>query len=181
MYTDYISRRCDDLRLARENMMFEWLARLMRVFKRQECEGGTGSAAVVGFPAGDVHRAPIEAPPVAILVALPDAGPVMAPMPAAPHVNPSRHFAQQLQSVDRLNQPKSRARPKATVARTSKPKPVASPPVLKRAANVQAGIVLSRIEQNHRRAPSAEIVDLAAVRRERQFEPAEFEAIALCC
>ncbi|MGE5265960.1 MAG: hypothetical protein ACM3L9_01205 [Deltaproteobacteria bacterium] len=161
-------------------MMFDWLARLLRIFRRQECEGARGPAEVVVRPAGDIHCAPIEALPVAVFDAVPDAGPVMAPMPSAPHVNQSRHFARQLQSVDRLNQPKSRSRPKTSVARTTKPKPVASPPALKRAANVQAGVVLSRIEQTHRRAPSAEIVDLAAVRRGRQLEPAELEAIALC-
>jgi hypothetical protein len=166
-------------------MMFEWLARLLRIFRRQESEGTAGPADVIIFPAGEVRAAPIETPALLELGPVADAGPIPVPKPSAPRTNHSRHLSAQLQSVERLNQPKSRVRPKAPVSRANKPKPVASPLALKRAANVQPGAVLSRIAQANWRAPSAEIVDLAAVRRERHLAPVEIEAveneaIALC-
>lgn len=159
--------------------MFEWLARLLRVFRRQESEGTAGPADVIVFPAGEVQAAPIETPPLLELEPVADAGPIPAPKPSAPRTNHSRHLSAQLQSVERLNQPKSRVRPKAPVSQANKPKPVASPLTLKRACKVQPGAVITRIAQANRRAPSAEIVDLAAVRRERKFEPVEIEAVEI--
>jgi hypothetical protein len=166
-------------------MMFEWLARLLRVFRRQESEGAAGPADVIIFPASEVHAPPIETPPLLELEPVADDGPVPVPKPSAPRTSPSRHLSAQLQSVERLNQPKSRMRPKAPVSRADKPKPVASPLTLKRTSNAKPGAVLSRIAQTNRRAPSADIVDLAAVRRERHLDPVEIEAveieaIALC-
>lgn len=162
-------------------MKFEWWARLLRIFRRQECEGAAGSAEHAVFPINEVGQETIKALPPNDTAALSDAVLIPALAPSEPQSTHCRHLAAQLQSVGRLNQPKSRARPKPSVSRTTKPKPVAKTPVLKRAANAQPGIVISRLEETCRRSTGAEIVDLAAIRRERQFEPAEPESIAVCC
>lgn len=164
-----------------ENMKFDWWSRLLRIFRRQECEGSAGAADLLVFPIGEVRHEPIVALAPMEPAALPDAVMIAAPLLLEPQATHSRHLAAQLQSVGRLNQPKSRARPKPSVSRTTKPKPVATTPVLKRAANVQPGVVLLRTEHLCRRSTSAEIVDLAAIRRERLIELDEPESFALCC
>jgi hypothetical protein len=78
-------------------------------------------------------------------------------------------MAARLQSVQRLNSPSSRSRPKTAISPAGKPKAISHAPQLKSSRSVKPGVVLGRLAtQTHRE--SAEIVNLGDVRRTRQVE-----------
>ncbi len=98
-------------------MMLGLLTRIWRVFWRPETEGS--GAVVLTFPnpvmAAPAQPNPLPAAPVAFLrLSGETAPPIRKPA--------SRHLAARLQSVQRLNSPTSRSRPKAAISPAGKPK-----------------------------------------------------------
>lgn len=153
--------------------MFDWLMRLLRVFRRQEAEGSSGKAEILTATESKAHIEP-AVPPVTV-----DWRAAPAPVVIASDVRCPRNFAARFQSVARLNPPSSRARPKPALDRTTKPRPVACLPQPKRTTETRSGVVLSRINRTSRTRSGADIIDIAAVRRERRLEVADFTSAAL--
>jgi hypothetical protein len=166
----------------RNGMMLGLLTRIWRVFWRPETEGS--GAVVLTFPnpvmAAPAQSNPLPAAPVAFLRLSGETAPA-DPKPA------SRHLAARLQSVQRLNSPTSRSRPKAAISPAGKPKalpeagtskPISHSPHMKSSRAVKPGVVLNRLATQSRRE-SAEIVNLGDVRRTRQVEATDRDIAAI--
>ncbi len=145
--------------------MLELLARLFRVFWRQDLGGTGGNAVILDFsPAGQPVLGEDVAKPAAAPVAfIRRAG--HAALQAGQPTPVTRHLSAQLHSVSRLNGPSNRARRVSATARANKPKPMAAASPLKRAPAVNPGMVIGRIAKTSGR-DSAAIVNLAEVRAE---------------
>jgi hypothetical protein len=145
--------------------MIGLLTRLMRIFGRHDNEGShaatSAAEAIRPLPAAPPPQAQVEFVRSVASTQMAPATPVAT--------QPSRHLAPRIAAVARLNAPSARVLPKARSTPAAKPKPVITDPVIKRGSVAKPGAVLERIAKT-RRAASAEIIDLAAVRRERQVE-----------
>jgi hypothetical protein len=167
----------------RNGMMLGLLTRIWRVFWRPEIEGA-GGAVVLTFPNPvSASPAPPNPLPVAPVTFLRLSGETAPPIrkPA------SRHLAARLQSVQRLNTPTSRSRPKTAISPAGKPKAlpnagnpkaISDAPQLKSSRAVKPGVVLNRLATQSRRE-SAEIVNLGDVRRNRQVETTDRDIAAI--
>lgn len=154
--------------------MIGLLTRLMRIFGRQDNEGSHAATS-----AAEAIRPLPPAPPPQAQVEFVRSVAATQIAPATPvATRPSRHLAPRIAAVARLNAPSARALPKARSTPASKPKPVITGPVIKRRSVSKPGAVLDRIAKT-RRPASAEIIDLAAVRRERQVELLDLDIAAM--
>lgn len=154
--------------------MIGLLARLMRIFWRQDSEGSRAAT-----PAVDMIRPlPPAPPPLAQVEFVRSIASTEVAQLAPAASQPSRHLAPRLQSVARLNAPSGRVPAKARSAPVHKPRPVLAAPVAKRRSTAQHGQVLDRMAKA-KRARGAEIIDLAAVRRERQVELLDLDIAAI--
>jgi hypothetical protein len=150
--------------------MFGLLARLFRVLWRHESEGSETGATILAFPPSQQISSTFAAP-VAFIRRSAEPAPTR-------HGNSPRLLAARLQSVQRLNPPSSRSRPKPAHLKAGKlPRPVAVAQI-KPSRPAKPGVVLDRIVSRSRRG-SADIVNLTEVRRARQIEAADLELTAL--
>jgi hypothetical protein len=150
--------------------MFGLLARLFRVLWRQESEGFEAGATLLPFPAPTSGIA-VTAAPVEFIRRSADAVP-------QPRSHSPRQLAARLQSVQRLNAPSGRSRPRAVTPPSGRPTPLSGAPERKATQQAKPGVVLDRIASRRRR-PSAEIVNLTDVRRARQIAASDREIAAL--
>jgi hypothetical protein len=155
-------------------MMLGLLTRIWRVFWRPDMEGSS-TAAVLSFSvpvsATPTQISPLPTAPIAFLrLSGETAAAVRSPV--------SRHLAARLQSVQRLNPPASRSRPKPTIAPAGKPLALERTPHLKASRAVKPGVVLDRLSTNSRRE-GAEVVNLGDVRRSRQVEATDRDIAAI--
>jgi hypothetical protein len=153
--------------------MIGLLTRLMRIFGRQDNEGSHAATS-----AAEAIRPLPPAPPQAQVEFVRSVAATQI-APATPvATRPSRHLAPRIAAVARLNAPSARVLPKARSTPASKPKPVITGPVIKHRSVSKPGAVLDRIAKT-RRPASAEIIDLAAVRRERHVELLDLDIAAV--
>jgi len=168
--------------MGKTSMMFEFIARLVRIFWRPESECAGGNGVLLAFPAAlpvtAESPAKMATAPVVFIRRTGEATQVAACLPKAA----SRHLSAQLQSVARLNPPSSRYNRGSALTRSQKPKPMAAPAELKRTASVKPGVVIGRLQAAQRRNPAA-VINLAEVRAEvqraKQIEATDMELVAL--
>ena len=164
--------------------MFDFLSRLIGLFRREASEGlamsaGAASAAPSGLrpmtTAPTIEWVSFEKAAVEIIAARTTAP--AAPRPAVPAASAGL-IAARLQSVARLNPPSALARKKSLRSPAHKPRPVQIHSAPKRRADAKSGLVLERM-QKMAPLPSAEIIDLDAERRARRIQAVQAELAAI--
>lgn len=154
--------------------MIGLFARLMRIFGRQDSEGSQAATTA----SDNVRPLPPAPPPLAQVEFVRTIAASQIDATDRTVAAPSRLLAPRLQAVARLNAPSGRIPAKHRSAPAHKPKPALAAPVAKRRSPSQPGVVLDRIAKA-RRARGAEIIDLAAVRRERHVDLIDLEIAAV--
>ena len=152
-----------------------FLTRMFRVLWRQESEGSRADTVGATVPAPQIHKPAAAHGRLPLNIELSPSEAVVLAFPAshaAPtgtkvtDICPSRHLAARLNSVQKLNQPAGRMRPRPATSPAGKPKPVAVKAACKPLRDVPPNAILNRMPKPANRA-HAEIVDLSAVRMAR--------------